>query len=68
MKPGAVHSTADATYAVSSLSVDWNYQAVRAAKQYLEMSPFSRSSLINQLQYEGFTPSQAAYGVSATGL
>jgi hypothetical protein len=62
------YSTADATYGVNSLAVDWNQQAVRMAKGYLEMSPFSRSSLIQQLVYEGFTPSQAAYGVAATGL
>jgi hypothetical protein len=30
---------------------------------------FSRSGLINQLvEFEGFTPAQAQYGVAATGL
>jgi len=29
---------------------------------------FSRSGLIDQLLFEGFTPEQAKYGVSQTGL
>ncbi|MFD9826586.1 Ltp family lipoprotein [Tsukamurella tyrosinosolvens] len=61
-------STADATYAVDSLDVNWNTQAARKAKSYLEMSGFSRGGLIEQLEYEGFTSSQAAYGATAAGL
>lgn len=61
-------STADATYAVDSLDVNWNTQAARKAKSYLEMSGFSRAGLIEQLEYEGFTSSQAAYGATAAGL
>lgn len=62
------YSTADATYAVDSLNVDWNEQAARSAEQYLEYSSFSRSGLIDQLVFEGFTRSQAEYGVSRVGL
>jgi hypothetical protein len=29
---------------------------------------FSRSGLIDQLEFEGFTPAQAEYGVGTTGL
>ena len=58
-------STADATFAVDSISVDWNQQAVEKAQEYLSISSFSRQGLIEQLEYEGFTPSQAAYGVAA---
>jgi hypothetical protein len=29
---------------------------------------FSRSGLVGQLEYEGFTPSQALYGARAAGL
>jgi Host cell surface-exposed lipoprotein len=29
---------------------------------------FSRSGLIQQLEFEGYTPAQAEYGVSQTGL
>jgi hypothetical protein len=58
-------STADATFAVDSLHVDWNEQAAKSAKQYLEYTSFSRSGLIDQLVYEGFTRAQAEYGVNA---
>jgi hypothetical protein len=34
----------------------------------LKSSSFSRSSLISQLLYEGFTQSQAEYGVGTTSL
>jgi hypothetical protein len=62
-------STEDATFAVDSLTVDWNEQAAKKAKDYLEYTAFSRNGLINQLvSFEGFTPAQAAYGVSTTGL
>lgn len=62
------YSTADATWAVDHVTVDWNKQAAKAAKDYLDYSAFSRSGLIDQLAYEGFTPEQAEYGVSQTGL
>ncbi|OMC39071.1 hypothetical protein A5740_02725 [Mycobacterium sp. GA-1841] len=61
-------STADATFAVDSITVDWNAQAAKAAKAYLDYSGFSRSGLIGQLEYEGYTPAQAAYGATAAGL
>jgi hypothetical protein len=38
-------------------------KAVESAKSYLRSSSFSRQGLIEQLEYEGFTHSQAAYGV-----
>jgi hypothetical protein len=62
-------STADATFAVDSLTVDWNEQAAKKAKDYLDYTAFSRSGLIKQLvSFEGFTPEQAQYGVATTGL
>ena len=42
-------------------------QAVRKAKQYLQYSAFSRTGLIKQLKYEGFSTSDATYGVSRSG-
>jgi hypothetical protein len=48
------YSTKDATYAVDAISVDWNQQAAKSPKDYLEFSSFSRSGLIEQLKYEGF--------------
>ena len=55
----------DATFGVDSITVDWNQQAAKKAQQYLNYTSFSRQGLLEQLQYEGFTPSQAAYGVAA---
>lgn len=66
---GDGYSTEDATFAVNSITVDWNEQAVKAAKKYLAYTSFSHSGLINQLvQGDGYTPAQAAYGVAAVGL
>ena len=61
-------STADATYAVDHIKVNWNEQAAAKAEQYLDQSAFSRQGLIEQLEFEGFTPQQAAYGVKQAGL
>ena len=61
-------STADATWAVDRVTVDWNEQAAKAAKNYLDYTSFSRSSLYDQLIFEDYTPAQAEYGVSTTGL
>ena len=41
--------------------------ATRQAKDYLNFTAFSRQGLIEQLEFEGFTSEQAAYGVSAVG-
>jgi hypothetical protein len=60
----------DATVAVDSLSVDWNEQAVRSAKEYLEMSGFSCKGLINQLSSSAgshYTVAQATYGAKQAG-
>ena len=61
-------STEDATWGVDRVSVDWNEQAAKSAKSYLEYTSFSRSGLVDQLLYEGYTAKQAEYGVSQTGL
>lgn len=61
-------STADATFAVEQIEatggVNWNEQAVKKAKSYLSFTSFSKDGLINQLEYDGFTPSQAQYGAN----
>jgi len=57
------YSTADATAAVDSVSVDWYKQAARKADEYLSVSSFSESGLVEQLEFEGFTRKQAEYGV-----
>lgn len=62
-------STADATFAVAHIEadggVDWDEQAVKKAKSYLEYTSFSLAGLIDQLQYDGFTPSEAQHGAGA---
>src|SRR4051794_23903430 len=45
---GDGYSTADATSAVDSITVDWNEQAAKAAKNYLGIMPFSREGLTTQ--------------------
>ena len=41
--------------------------ALASAKRYINYSPFSYSGLIDQLEYEGFTDSEAAYGADNCG-
>ena len=41
--------------------------ALASAKRYINYSPFSYSGLIDQLKYEGFTDSEAAYGADNCG-
>src|SRR4051812_15408174 len=61
-------TTAQATYGVNSIHVNWNAQAVKTAKEYLKFDAFSRSGLIAELKHEGFTTAQATYGVNRAGL
>lgn len=42
--------------------------AARSARSYLDFSGFSRSGLIDQLIFEGYTEEQATYGVDQAGL
>jgi hypothetical protein len=53
---------------VDSITVDWNANEVKSAKQYLAMQGFSHSGIVTQLEYEGYTDSQAEYGASAAGI
>lgn len=65
------YTVADATWAVSQLSVNWNEQAFGAAKDYLKVSPFSRQGLIDQLSSpyaDQFTVEEATYAVNKLGL
>lgn len=43
-------------------------QATDKAGEYLDLTSFSRSGLIEQLKFDGFTPKQAAHGADAVGL
>lgn len=41
--------------------------ALNRAKEYLSVMPFSHTKLIEQLEYEGYTGDEAAYGASNCG-
>ncbi len=62
---GEGFDVSDATIAVDSMNIDWNQEAVRSAKQYLNMMGFSCKGLIRQLSSsagEKYTVDQATYG------
>jgi hypothetical protein len=61
-------STSDATYGASHAGANWWKEAAAKAKEYLKLEAFSRSGLIGQLRYDGFTYAQALYGVRRVGL
>ncbi|WP_280183528.1 Ltp family lipoprotein [Nocardia cyriacigeorgica] len=42
--------------------------AVQAAEQYLELSAFSRSGLIDQLEYEGYSTEDATFAVDSLNV
>lgn len=44
-----------------------NANCIRAAKQYINYTAFSRSGLYEQLAYEGFSDEQIQYGLSQVG-
>jgi hypothetical protein len=62
-------SSQDSTYAVDSLNVDWNAQALKSAKNYMALPGLSltHAELLSQLLYEGFTQDQATFGASGLG-
>ena len=43
-------------------------QAAEKAQDYLDLMDFSRSGLISQLEYEGFSAEDAAHGADSVGL
>ena len=61
------YSIAEATYGAENSGADWNANAAKKAKQYLDFMGFSRQGLIDQLEYEGYTHDQAVYGVTQNG-
>ena len=42
--------------------------AIRSAESYLQFAAFSRSGLINQLEFEGFTNAEATLAVDSLGV
>jgi hypothetical protein len=70
-KAGEQFTRAQARYAANHVKVDWNREAVEAAKSYLEMGGFSRAELIDQLSSkagEQFTVAQATYAANHVHL
>jgi hypothetical protein len=69
---GSGFSIADATAAVNSLNLNYNAQAVLAAKSYIKTGAgFSHAALVAQLDSaygSKFTAAQAEYGATAAGL
>jgi hypothetical protein len=50
---------------VDAQKADWRAQAVKRGASYLRTSAFSRSGLIRQLEFEGFSSSEATHGTDA---
>jgi hypothetical protein len=53
---------------VDHCGADWDEQAMLKAQEYMDVMSFSRSGLIDQLEYEGFTSSQASRAATKVGL
>lgn len=62
------YSEDDAAYAVFVSNVDWNDQAVKRGRVYIEREAITRTDLIGRLLEEGFTLEQAEASASANGL
>ena len=58
----------ESAYGADNCSADWNEQAVRAAKSYLDAMSFSKEDLIRQLEFSGFTNEQAVYPSRENGM
>jgi hypothetical protein len=68
---GDGYPVAIATAAVNSLNVNWDAQAVVAAKGYLQTTSFSCANMVQQLDSAAgsqFTVAQAQHGAKAVGI
>ena len=62
-------SSADATFAVNHITVNWDQQAAGSAKDYMSsVGGFSCGSMVQQLEYDKYTPAQASFGAASVGL
>lgn len=57
----------ETTQATTPSATVGEQNALKAAKNYLSIMPFSREGLINQLEYEGYTNSEVTYAVENCG-
>ena len=62
-----VSSNAAKNQSCTPVTTDGFQHAVKSAQSYLDFIAFSRSDLIGQLVYDGFTSAQATYGVDHVG-
>ena len=61
------NSTSTTTRSPSSSATSGEQRAVQRARSYLDTMAFSREGLIDQLEYEGFSHSEAIYGADNAG-
>lgn len=61
-------SKEDAVWAASKVDANWGEQAEKKAKEYQDTMPMSGAELKHQLEFDGFTPEEAAQGVAKVGL
>ena len=61
------YSSEDATYATENCNANWNEQAAKSAKNYLDTMSFSKSELIHQLEFDGYSKEEAEYGAQSAG-
>lgn len=64
---GAAGSPSNSTSITDHVATSGEKNALSKAKSYLEYSAFSYSGLIEQLEYEGYTASEAKYGADNCG-
>lgn len=62
-----IESLPPATYQPTKNKTIGEKNALESAKSYLSFMPFSYSGLIEQLEYEGYTHSEAVYGADNCG-
>jgi Host cell surface-exposed lipoprotein len=68
---GSGFSRALALFAVRHITVNWDHQAVLAARAYMKLGGFSYNDMVQQLDSsagDGFTYAQAVYGAKSVGL
>jgi hypothetical protein len=61
--PAAASTVAPAPAPAAPVVPAGQQNALRAAKQYLDTQPFSRTGLIKQLTFSGYSDADATYGV-----
>lgn len=64
---GVEHSDSGLTESQTSTSSGNQEQAVKKAQSYLQFTSFSKKGLAEQLEFEGFSSADAAYGAEHSG-